>query len=312
MEKNQKIIVLGFCAIFSFFGYSVCYHLSPVYPGFRTLGFAVNWSYHGVLGPDNWPYLSIKDNRCGGRQQSPINIATTTVAYTGRHIQFLNHNLIYENSFLYNNGHNVNLTIHKWYMARPRLQVTLNSGKIKTYIFDSIHYHFGDVSDHGSEHRIDNQKFPMEMHAIYVKEKYGTYKKAKNYPDGLAVVAVLCYVSQKDNEKLSAITNKLAEVSHPEVISIVPQIVLSDLFPTNTNNFFYYKGSLTTPPCYETASWYVLSQLYPVSEIQMQQFRQLTKEDSINNINEGYFYGYLADNVRPVQPLNGRRVYMHF
>ncbi|GAB6028041.1 Carbonic AnHydrase [Chamberlinius hualienensis] len=301
MEQNRHIsggYGLGFC---------MCYLNSDVFPGFRTTGFSEQWTYHGPRGPLYWPSLNIKNNQCGGRKQSPINVETTSVGYTGRQLQFLLHDRVYLNSTLYNNGHTVNLTIYGGYTPRPSLHIKETNGYIKNYIFDSIHFHFGDVSDHGSEHQIDHRKFSMEMHSIYYKEKYGSFEDALNYQDGLAVVTVLFYLSPNVNAKLSPVVDNLPGVLYPDTFTRVPRVVLSDLFPSNVHSYFHYKGSLTTPPCTEAVSWYILSTLSPIAESQLQRFRQLTKSNDEND-----FDFYVADNVRPIQSLNGRKVYMHF
>ena len=56
-------------------------------------------------------------------------------------------------------------------------------------------------------------------------------------------------------------------------------------------SYYRYTGSLTTPPCTEAVRWNVLKQPMELSADQLAQFRVL-----------------YAHNVRPVQPLSGRRI----
>ena len=37
----------------------------------------------------------------------------------------------------------------------------------------------------------------------------------------------------------------------------IPYFAPQDLFPMNWENYFHYPGSLTTPTCDETVSWFV-------------------------------------------------------
>ena len=56
-------------------------------------------------------------------------------------------------------------------------------------------------------------------------------------------------------------------------------------------DYFTYAGSLTTPPCTEGVTWFVLKTPVEISAEQIQAFADLFPHD-----------------VRPVQPLNGRVV----
>jgi carbonic anhydrase len=56
--------------------------------------------------------------------------------------------------------------------------------------------------------------------------------------------------------------------------------------------FFYYEGSLTTPPCTERVEWVILRTPATASEEQIARLTALMPED----------------NFRDVQPLNGRTV----
>ena len=61
--------------------------------------------------------------------------------------------------------------------------------------------------------------------------------------------------------------------------SLVPQ--LTDLSMTP---FFSYKGSLTTPPCYQSVNWIVLGQFIPASTYVVRLHDNLTLNSSHPNI----------------------------
>merc|ERR1712152_134550 len=72
----------------------------------------------------------------------------------------------------------------------------------------------------------------------------------------------------------------------------VAKLSLDTLLPRNRRSYYKYEGSLTTPPCSETVSWFLFYDQPTVSEAQMQLFRLLeTAEPSIIS-------GELADNFR--------------
>ena len=63
------------------------------------------------------------------------------------------------------------------------------------YVFAQLHFHWGsNTKDGGSEHLINNVRYPAEMHLVHYNAKYGSMTKATGYSDGLAVLGVLIEV----------------------------------------------------------------------------------------------------------------------
>lgn len=60
---------------------------------------------------------------------------------------------------------------------------------------------------------------------------------------------------------------------------------------TDTAAYYTYAGSLTTPPCSETVTWFVLKHPATLSKAQFASFNRI-----------------LGDNFRPLQARNGRVV----
>jgi len=75
---------------------------------------------------------------------------------------------------------------------------------------------------------------------------------------------------------------------------------LASLLPKNTDRFYTYKGSLTTPPCSEAVTWILFPDILPISVFQIEKFRQLSASS----------HSMLVDNFRHVQPLYNRRVFV--
>jgi len=77
---------------------------------------------------------------------------------------------------------------------------------------------------------------------------------------------------------------------------------LASILASNTKDYWTYNGSLTTPPCAESVTWFVFKELIYASEKQMQNFRLLQANEKVK----------IVDNFRPVFPLNGRVVRASF
>ncbi len=96
-------------------------------------------------------------------------------------------------------------------------------------------------------------------------------------------------------------TFKILNVSGNQ--SEVPLFDLSAILPVKEpakmNHFYRYEGSLTTPPCSEVVEWTVFRQPLYLSSEQYLQFVGGKNPDGSPMINT----------FRPVQPLNGRKVF---
>jgi carbonic anhydrase len=218
------------------------------------------WSYEGDHGPAHWGEIKTDYALCKtGKNQSPIDI-TNVVKADLPAIQFA-----YQPSQLkiINNGHSIQINYDKG------SYISIN-GKH----FQLIQFHF----HHPSEEMIKGKKFDMVAHLVH-----------KSVDGNLAVVAVLV----KKGQANALIENIWAHMPKEEGKEEVPENVTIDasgLLPAQ-QGYYTYTGSLTTPPCSEGVSWYVLKTPIELSG------------DQINR-----FAHYYKHNARPVQPLEGRVV----
>lgn len=216
-----------------------------------------SWSYSGATGPEHWDEAS---PTCKfGHAQSPIDIThpelkdlpALEIAY---HPAALN---------VIDNGH----TIQVNYPPGSTLKIGDKS-------FELVQFHF----HHKSETAIHGRHSPLEAHLVH-KDKDGN----------LAVLAVLLEEGQAN----SAVATTWANVPAEKENAVSPENVQVDaaqLLPAN-HRYYTFPGSLTTPPCTENVTWYVMVNPMTVSKAQIAKFAQLYPDDE-----------------RPVQPLNGRVV----
>jgi carbonic anhydrase len=109
-------------------------------------------------------------------------------------------------------------------------------------------------------------------------------------PEGhLAVVAVL-FTSGAPNSLLETLWNNIPAEKEKAVALSSVSVNVKDLLPADLG-YYTFSGSLTTPPCTEGVTWYVLKATSTLSPQQLATFAKL----------------YPADN-RPIQPTYQREI----
>jgi len=173
------------------------------------------------------------------------------------------------------------------------------------YRLDQFHCHWGSSDSQGSEHRVDNHCYSAEIHFVhYNMEKYHTMSKAARHPDGLVVISVFLDAQDEhhNHAELEKIVSHLKSVPLKGEHTIIRQTVrIENLLPAN-KSYWSYQGSLTTPPHFESVTWFVLKHPIKCSRAQIQRFRNL--KSSLRH--EGG--AHIRSNHRATQPLNGRTV----
>uniref|UniRef100_A0A7N8Y7V1 Carbonic anhydrase n=1 Tax=Mastacembelus armatus TaxID=205130 RepID=A0A7N8Y7V1_9TELE len=264
-------------------------YLQPTVPG---------WCYqpHNTcndtcLGPEVWGEVY---QQCNNRSQSPINIVTRRVLPDERltPFQFIGYKDMFHGQLI-NNGHTVELNLPS--------SIKIKGGNLEVpYKAVQLHMHWGKEGGLGSEHTIDGEQFPMEMHIVHIKEEYTSLSQAKKDPIGLAVLGFFIEETTPANKKFDPLINALKNVTHPSNTTL--SSVSLDMFippQENLTKYFRYNGSLTTPNCSEAVVWTLFENTIFLSRKQLASFSQLRYSNG----------GEMTKTFRPVQPLNGRRVY---
>lgn len=213
----------------------------------------IHWDYD-THGPAHWCDFSAvcKD----GKAQSPIDIHTAeTVSIDPNHVIRLNEN-VETNSRIINNGHAIEVDVD-------------NGGKITV---EGVDYRLVQFHFHGrSEEKIDGKQYDLVAHMVH-----------KSDAGNLLVVGVLFKEGKERNEILDKVIDGVGTtgVLNP-----------AELLPKESDHYYHFMGSLTTPPCTENVRWYVMKEIQSATKEQIEAMRR--------------FYDH---NYRPVQPLNGRIV----
>uniref|UniRef100_A0A3P9IQB4 Carbonic anhydrase n=1 Tax=Oryzias latipes TaxID=8090 RepID=A0A3P9IQB4_ORYLA len=217
---------------------------------------------------------------CGGLHQSPINIVTRKVHVTNNlpPLIFIGYTDI-TNITVENKGHSA-------HFALPP-SVRLTGGALPGYYRAAqFHFHWGGKGRPGSEHTIDGERFPMELHIVHIKEPYSSLAEAQH---DMAVCVSL---------ELFFFYFSLS----PGSTTVIPNFRLSDIIPpaSDLHHYYRYVGSMTTPGCEHAVAWTVFHRTLSISS------RQL---DAI--VKQCRFWTGLpmTDIYRPTQPLDDRIVY---
>nr|XP_054605156.1 uncharacterized protein LOC107387984 [Nothobranchius furzeri]XP_054605157.1 uncharacterized protein LOC107387984 [Nothobranchius furzeri] len=253
------------------------------------------YNYHCDHDPSQW--FLLPESHCDGKSQSPININTRSVMPDNSLNSFTFTNFDNKQAIKYiaNTGHSVECVL------KDDLVEVSGGGLKHIYSTVQFHFHWGTEVQNspGSEHTVDSNRYPMEMH-IVSKRKNLTLDEALKTSDGLAVLGFFIETQptsspsdqtawKKLTQYFSAIRNIRSQVEVKEDISI------NDLLgKVNRNSYYRYSGSLTTPLCKEAVVWTIFQETIKVDGNLMTMFPKYT----------GFHNVY-----RPIQPLNARTVY---
>lgn len=190
-----------------------------------------------------------------GHRQSPINIEKSCIQKAPAHLQSFQLALSKEAPKIFNSGQNLQLK---------------GEGKGifqgKVYEFTQLHFHTP------SEHTFRKKHYALEGHFVFQR------------PKEQVVLAVL-YKIGLENPDFAEILQEFQE-KQPAA-----SFATTRLLPKNLD-YYYYEGSLTTPPFLENVHWYVLKNSLEISEAQQNIFQRIH-----------------GKNCRHLQPLNQRLVY---
>ncbi|WP_432507481.1 carbonic anhydrase [Kineococcus arenarius] len=219
---------------------------------------AVEFGYEGELGPANWASLSEDYAECAdASQQSPIDLAgASTVPLPDLQFDYATGDVELKN------------TVHTVQGVEPSGSTMTVDGR--TYSLTQFHLH------EPAEHTVAGQTYAGELHLVHTDESGAVAVVGVLLQEGAADSALAEYFGQ-----LPADTSQEVTLAGFDTGALLPQ----------DRRTYRYTGSLTTPPCTEGVSWFVMQQPVEVSAEQLSDFRSV-----------------ITENSRPVQPLGGREL----
>ena len=242
----------------------------------------VAWSYKGNNGPSRWGQLYPGFRLCAeGRDQSTINIKmkkNVKPVHSVLKMHYVPGNMDLTNDvslkldlgaiqYIINNGHAIQLNMH----GDNKNEWVTFAGKI--YKLMQFHFHSP------SENQLNSISYPMEIHFVHQGE------------DGKVLVVGVFVKGGKDNVALEKIISELPKETGKEFAINGGYINPYDLVPSS-QDYYSFRGSLTTPPCTEGLQWVVMATPITASPAQIMTMRKAA----------------LGENARPVQPLHHRPI----
>ncbi len=218
------------------------------------------WSYSGKEGPKEWAKLGrAKPNvpkarpsrRSILKHAAPADLPALALDYKAVPLAIID------------NGH----TVEVMYPAGSTLTVGDH-----IYTLKQFHFH------HPSEEHVDGKVYPLVAHLVH------------SDADGHTAVVAVLFDLGAANPLLDTLWKNIPAEKEKEVDVSSISINATDLLPAD-HGYFTYMGSLTTPPCTEGVTWYVLKAHATISKEQLEEFRKL-----------------YPHNARPIQPTNGRPI----
>jgi carbonic anhydrase len=219
-----------------------------------------HWAYTGHGGPKEWGSMDTGFASCKlGHLQSPIDIRGARPADLPA-IKF-----DYKPSVLklIDNGHTIQVNYD------PGSWIDVGGAR-----YELVQFHF----HHPSEEKVAGKAHAMVAHLVH-----------RNAEGKLAVVAILLDGGGA-SQFIDAVWKNIPHEKGREVTVADRAIDVTKLLPAK-RDYYTYQGSLTTPPCSEGVTWFVLKS--PVS---------------IANSDIAAFARLYPLNARPAQPLNGRTI----
>ena len=235
-------------------------------------------------------WKSVQNWFCGGERQSPIDIITNNLVKNSNltDLKLTNFDQSFDGDWT-NTGHTVKFTPSS---SAATVGAVLDN-HLGSYVLQQFHFHWGPLQN-GSEHCLDGQSFMGELHFV-TRKTTGSPTSG----DAFSVLGVWLVDDPGlvlDGTLWTELLNNLPKENSDS--NTATGIRFSDFIPEDLS-YYYYEGSLTTPPCNEVVQWFMLRTPIRVPSAFLTALR-----DSIN----GADGEPLRTNYRDLQPLNNRSV----
>ena len=237
-------------------------------------------------GPSHWP--NSDGAHCGAGQQSPIDLcgALKLPNDAKYRLTFANKNTPGKLT-LETDGQAKIVPTDLW-----RKSYTVNSADIGikvgrqaegatdlTWQLAQAHFHWGRAGrqDEGSEHYIEGVQHPLEIHFVHHNSKYAdlTAALASGNDDALLVVGQCFEVDRTgadaQTDTMTTLASGIEKEASTTEIEIAPYAMIDQ-----SEGFYTYPGSLTTPTCNPVVTWIVMHKVAKIRSSTLDLFHDKT------------------------------------
>lgn len=272
----------------------------------------------------NWTYskdLNLYNERCSGRLQSPVRINTTEAK------ENLNLRLgltAYDKPIsgqLVNAFPSFRLNPYSLEWPRPNVIVSNTSARMIDATFTSYSLHHvqfywtpSGSNNSSSPHQIDNSEYVGELHFVHLNSAYSRYDEGMKKSDGLLVLVVHIVSSTQESYTFDKILANIKNLTESKQrLMMQEESTWRNLLPRDTSRFYRYRGSLMTPPCYESVTWILFDDKLKLGHKQIKNLRRyhVIGRAKINGTSN-YKQVDWTSHRRGPQPLNDRLVERSF
>uniref|UniRef100_A0A8C1YKX5 Carbonic anhydrase Xb n=1 Tax=Cyprinus carpio TaxID=7962 RepID=A0A8C1YKX5_CYPCA len=104
----------------------------------------------------------------------------------------------------------------------------------------------------------------------YNQDLYLNYSDAVRSPNGIAVVSIFMKISEPTNVFLNRMLSRetITRITYKHDAYLLMGLDIEELYP-ETSRFITYEGSITIPPCLETATWILMNKPIYISQIEV-------------------------------------------
>jgi len=254
---------------------------------------AMDWTFADAA---NWG-LKYKNCAKEGVQQSPIDVPADvqTKAFDDRRTRF------YDGKYtmvISNNGRNLKMTYiccNTPFIYGGALPLNSNKEHDK-YFFYYANIFVGKDNTSGSQHTFAGKSYPLEvtLHSFKLTDDL-TAEQDKNS----AAVSLFFEETAEDNMALKPFieavdrAHKFDDVTQFKTDNLLAMFIPKPVHGTYPNDYFTYQGTLTTPPCDDKVTYFLLRTPLQIGKAQLEILRKLEDEKEKK----------IAGNRRPIQKL---------